>query len=1319
MKTSFHNSKTFQVVRFNYLTDVGQPTRQNIPCKAQLVMLLLAICQMGTGQIAKMDFEQNLDEQINHFDPVFVNERIPEESYPTFVEGSSGWGSEFGPGEGLEFPLSMTSAWLSNAVFSLSMNFKIAEFGSGSGSKNLMLMKGSKNWAAPGFRLDVHEADREKPVRVWLQMVDDNSNLIDGNLALVSLNEWHTLSFTIDLKRKIWTSRVNDLIVSLPFPIDFNIDGLRNSLELLPMRFGLQESSEDSFTTTVTVDNFAFYDDHIPVSIVDYKAALKHLTNSINGTTSIDEEELQDTATQAISNIPGSYPSAKEEVDAFIVAYELKHEPLFSDRGTFLDIGDLDPEARLLFYLQQDLFDNYFTEEHLELVAGVKFEAADAFPGRVSPNAPRNQAMSIHINASNISNWSYNLGHQEFGVRRFTGQYAPPGEEVTVTIDPNLANQGLHVYIGSSIVNLAENITGLMRFPRVSKEFELVNEVTRIANPFGGGIYFRIPEGLDLGWVNTDISGAIDSPYYSTVPESEVDINKWMADINNAFVPWVDIETEQVQFTLPLTSLREGQDISDVLEVWDNMFTSIQTYAGRDVDRPFYAYTVTRFLGAQYPYAIIDDQIPYTSPDQGWVTSVLNVDAYKNMGVTTLHEAGHALNIPFLPGNVESIPQMNTMSALIGLGAPLDTAYKYSEYQLFTIEQAIVDWTMSYNFRHNKEMGNDPDSPEYSDEIGYQHRGHAKHAEMIRLFGLDAEGRAYDIISSKNPDQVKLNKEEYLSVLSQEHNLNMAPLLHFWGVQPSEELAKELLRLPQSDAIYNRLIYYRDLVPKNREEFKFWYDKNFPTIVSEHEARYNKILDEFDDQNIGQQIVDQIDLIINTYFSPVVPVTVISVISEGGYTTIAEVENPLQLYANVYPANASIQEVIWSVVNQTGGASIDQNGLLTGMANGVVEVIAASKGPMGVIGSLEITIDMPVPVTSISLTSEGGNTTITDIQSPLQLYATILPSNASDPAVIWSVSNQTGQATIDQNGVVTGLSNGTVEVSVKAMDDSGASESLQITIDMPVPVNTVSVSSEDGNTTIAEVENPLQLYANVYPANASIQEVIWSVVNQTGGASIDQNGLLTGTANGTVEVIAASKGPMGVIGSLEITIDMHVPVTSISLTSEGGNTTITDIQSPLQLYATILPSNASDQEIFWWVNNQTGQAAIDQNGLLTGIANGTVEVMATSTIPSGIYGSLELIIDMPVPATSISVSSENDLLVIYPNPFSDEIYIDFGKFMPNVSFLLLDMWGNQLMEYYSDSAQYVTFDAPELIGDGILQVFSEGTMIKSIRVHKQ
>ena len=176
-------------------------------------------------------------------------------------------------------------------------------------------------------------------------------------------------------------------------------------------------------------------------------------------------------------------------------------------------------------------------------------------------------------------------------------------------------------------------------------------------------------------------------------------------------------------------------------------------------------------------------------------------------------------------------------------------------------------------------------------------------------------------------------------------------------------------------------------------------------------------------------------------------VETINVEGEGGATTIDEMGGTLQMTATTLPADATESEVAWSLDPETGVASIDENGLLTAVDDGTVTV-TATNDCSGVSGSLAIEISNQniILVESISVEGEGGATSINNPGETLQMNATVLPENATDPSITWSLDPETGLASIDDNGVLSALENGVVTVTATANDGSGVSGSAEITI---------------------------------------------------------------------------------------------------------------------------------------------------------------------------------------------------------------------------------------------------------------------------------
>ncbi len=87
-----------------------------------------------------------------------------------------------------------------------------------------------------------------------------------------------------------------------------------------------------------------------------------------------------------------------------------------------------------------------------------------------------------------------------------------------------------------------------------------------------------------------------------------------------------------------------------------------------------------------------------------------------------------------------------------------------------------------------------------------------------------------------------------------------------------------------------------------------------------------------------------------------------------------------------------------------------------------------------------------IPVSSITVQGQGGASTISVQGGTLQMEAVVMPANADDPTYTWSVTNGTGSATIDVNGVLTAAADGTVTVTATANDGSGVTGTAVVTI---------------------------------------------------------------------------------------------------------------------------------------------------------------------------------------------------------------------------------------------------------------------------------
>jgi hypothetical protein len=93
-----------------------------------------------------------------------------------------------------------------------------------------------------------------------------------------------------------------------------------------------------------------------------------------------------------------------------------------------------------------------------------------------------------------------------------------------------------------------------------------------------------------------------------------------------------------------------------------------------------------------------------------------------------------------------------------------------------------------------------------------------------------------------------------------------------------------------------------------------------------------------------------------------------------------------------------------------------------------------------------------------------------------------------------------------------------------------------------------------------------------------------------------------------------------------ISFEGAVEVVEIEKITVSGGTTITTDGGTLQMSATIEPEDATSQKPKWVVENNTGEASITKEGLVTAIKDGTVLVKAMATDGSYVEGKVTITI---------------------------------------------------------------------------------------------
>jgi uncharacterized protein YjdB len=273
---------------------------------------------------------------------------------------------------------------------------------------------------------------------------------------------------------------------------------------------------------------------------------------------------------------------------------------------------------------------------------------------------------------------------------------------------------------------------------------------------------------------------------------------------------------------------------------------------------------------------------------------------------------------------------------------------------------------------------------------------------------------------------------------------------------------------------------------------------------------------------------------------------------------------------------------------------------VTAINNGTVTVIATANDGSGVYGTLLITLsNQLVEVTNITVIGTGGLNFIDTDNGSLQLVATVLPANASNKSVTWSLANGTGLATISINGIVTASDNGIITAMATANDGSGTYGNLIINISgQVIPVSDIKLTGTDGTTAITRYNKKLQLLATILPPNATDKTVTWSLIKGVDLATISSTGLVTAVDNGIITVKATANDGSG------ICVLMDIPIIIENSELKPVFVTRNEIRIPL-----------NSGYISWKAGLYNSQGAL----VLSDIVNSDVFVFNISTLSSGVY----------------------------------------------------------------------------------------------------
>ena len=284
----------------------------------------------------------------------------------------------------------------------------------------------------------------------------------------------------------------------------------------------------------------------------------------------------------------------------------------------------------------------------------------------------------------------------------------------------------------------------------------------------------------------------------------------------------------------------------------------------------------------------------------------------------------------------------------------------------------------------------------------------------------------------------------------------------------------------------------------------------------------------------------------------------------------------------------------------TGVATVSAAGVITGVTAGTA-TITATDGTSGLTITTVVTVSV-VAVTGISLPA----TLAANLGFTSQLTPTFTPGAVSNTGVTWS-SATPATCTIDANGVITPVANGTSVITVTANDVTNGTKTATCT----VTVTTTAVTGvTDAITTLTifttgKYQLPTPVIA---PANASIRTGTWSSTNTARATVNASTGLIQGVAAGTCTIRFTTTS-----GAKTCNVALTVSASAVAVTGVSVSPTSVTL-SPAQtqqLTPTITPSGATNK-VYYYSSATPSVATVSSTGLITAVAAGTATITVTS-----------------------------------------------------------------------------------------------------------
>lgn len=253
--------------------------------------------------------------------------------------------------------------------------------------------------------------------------------------------------------------------------------------------------------------------------------------------------------------------------------------------------------------------------------------------------------------------------------------------------------------------------------------------------------------------------------------------------------------------------------------------------------------------------------------------------------------------------------------------------------------------------------------------------------------------------------------------------------------------------------------------------------------------------------------------------------------------------------------------------------------------------------------------------TSIALKAKAGTA---------QLKATISPANATNKTVTWKSSNPS-VATVDQNGKVTAVSNGTTNITV-ITQDGNKTATCKVTVNIPKPAEPTKPVTPDKpsvSATSIKLNKPsLTLYkGKTYTLKATVKPktynsgIKWSS-SANKYATVSSKGKITAKKSGRTVITAQTKN------GKKATCIVYVKERKATKVKLSRKSLTLKVGRKYALKATVYPKNTTDTKK--WTINKKGIVKVSSKGVVTGLKKGKCRITLKTSSEKSAYCNVKV-----------------------------------------------------------------------------------------------